>query len=228
MGPLTITTTETQRNGGHGTTGTDDSTYDQDAEKQTLTIASENQAPVGHFSLTFTTKPIPTEVQLSCTATQSTDTFTFDVTTCPNGLPATELSEYDYVRIGADYLKVIKGTTAAASSGAARGVVYKATGSESTKVPTYKTHIASFSTRSVAATGCANAACATHLAGTRIYRMDVSKEIREALQAIPNNRVEGVSVEAIERTGYQPYMTNKLSGAVSGATDSLQVPTAVG
>merc|ERR1712028_315011 len=41
-------------------------------------------------------------------------------------------------------------------------------------------------------------------------RMDVSKEIREALQAIPNNRVEGVSVEAIERTGYQPYMTNEL------------------
>merc|ERR1711865_1231706 len=236
MGPLTITTTETQRNGGHGTTGTDDATYDQDAEKQTLTIASENQAPVGHFSLTFTdyygdeftTKPIPTEVQLSCTATQSTDTFTFDVTTCPNGLPATELSEYDYVRIGADYLKVIKAATALASSGAARGVTYKDTGSESTKVPTYKTHIASFSTRSNAATGCANAACATHLAGTRIYRMDVSKEIREALQAIPNNRVEGVSVEAIERTGYQPYMTNELSGAVSGATDSLQVPTAVG
>merc|ERR1711865_1356182 len=218
MGPLTITTTETQRNGGHGTTGTDDATYDQDAEKQTLTIASENQAPVGHFSLTFTdyygdeftTKPIPTEVQLSCTATQSTDTFTFDVTTCPNGLPATELSEYDYVRIGADYLKVIKAATALASSGAARGVTYKDTGSESTKVPTYKTHIASFSTRSVAATGCANAACATHLAGTRIYRMDVSKEIREALQAIPNNRVEGVSVEAIERTGYQPYMTNEM------------------
>merc|ERR1712166_836257 len=158
----------------------------------------------------FTTKPIPTEVQLSCTATQSTDTFTFDVTTCPNGLPATELSEYDYVRIGANYLKVIKAATALASSGAARGVTYKDTGSESTKVPTYKTHIASFSTRSVAATGCANAACATHLAGTRIYRMDVSKEIREALQAIPNNRVEGVSVEAIERTGYQPYMTNEL------------------
>merc|ERR1711865_134293 len=210
--------TETQRNGGHGTTGTDDATYDQDAEKQTLTIASENQAPVGHFSLTFTdyygdeftTKPIPTEVQLSCTATQSTDTFTFDATTCPNGLPATELSEYDYVRIGADYLKVIKAATALASSGAARGVTYKDTGSESTKVPTYKTHIASFSTRSNAATGCANAACATHLAGTRIYRMDVSKEIREALQAIPNNRVEGVSVEAIERTGYQPYMTNEL------------------
>ena len=216
--PLTITTTETQGNGGQVTTTADDSTYDQDAEKQTLTIASENQAPVGHFSLTFTdyygdeftTKPIPTEVQLSCTATQSTDTFTFDVTTCPNGLPATELSEYDYVRIGADYLKVIKAATALASSGAARGVTYKDTGSESTKVPTYKTHIASFVTRSNAATGCADATCATHLAGTRIYRMDVSKEIREALQAIPNNRVEGVSVEAIERTGYQPYMTNEM------------------
>merc|ERR1711871_240772 len=37
--------------------------------------------------------------------------------------------------------------------------------------------------------------------GTRIYRTDVSKEIREALLNIPNGRIEGVSVEKIDRAG---------------------------
>jgi len=209
--PLTVTSSESQENGGQTVDTTlDDATYDQDVERQTLTIASENQAPVGHFSLTFTdyygdeftTKPIPTEVQLSCTATQSTTTFTFD---CEDGLPATELSEYDYVRVGGDYLKVIAPATALASSGDTRAITYKTATSLSSGVPTHQTHIASFTTRSAATSGSSASPGAAHLAGTRIYRMDVSKEIREALQAIPNNRVEGVSVEAIERTGYQPY-----------------------
>lgn len=209
--PLTITSSESQENGGQTVDTTlDDATYDQDVERQTLTIASENLAPVGHFSLTFTdyygdeftTKPIPTEVQLSCTATQSGTTFTFD---CEDGLPATELSEYDYVRIGGDYLKVIAPATALASSGATRALTYKTATSLTSGVPTHQTHIASFETRTAATSGSSTTPGGIHLAGTRIYRMDVSKEIREALQAIPNNRVEGVSVEAIERTGYQPY-----------------------
>jgi hypothetical protein len=223
--------TETQANGGEGgggygwtstdaqpnlaTTG-DDATYDQDVEKQTLTIASEYQAPVGHFSLTFTdyygdeftTKPIPTEVQLSCTASQlatgDKDEFTFDAGTCPDGLPVSELSEYDYVRVGGDYLKVIHPDTALTSSGTDRALTYMASTSLTSGVPTYQTHIRKFKTRTAAITGTATEA-GVHLAGTRIYRMDVSQEIRAALQAIPNNRVEGVSVKAIERTGYQPY-----------------------
>ena len=139
---------ETQVNGANGgatATTLDDSTYDQDVEKQTLTIASENQAPVGHFSLTFTdyygdeftTKPIPTEVQLSCTAAQSGTTFTFD---CEDGLPASELSEYDYVRVGGDYLKVIDAATALASganSPRVAALTYKTPTSLTSGVPTY-------------------------------------------------------------------------------------------
>ena len=131
----------------------DDSTYDQDVEKQTLTISSENQAPVGHFSLTFTdyygdeftTKPIPTEVQLSCTAAQDASspflTFTFD---CEDGLPASELSEYDYVRVGGDYLKVVDPATALVSGGGVTNTYtrlaafdYKVPTSLTSGVPTY-------------------------------------------------------------------------------------------
>merc|ERR1711871_1817756 len=43
------------------------------------------------------------------------------------------------------------------------------------------------------------------MGGTRIFRQDVSPEIRQALEALPNNRIEGRSVEAIERTGIQPW-----------------------
>ena len=77
---------------------------------------------------------------------------------------------------------------------------------------TQKTHITTFKTRSAAVTGKSASTGGGHVAGTRIYRMDVSKEIREALQAIPNNRIEGVSVEAIERTGYQPYPVGMETG----------------
>jgi hypothetical protein len=215
--PLTITSDEKQENGGQTIASvTDDATYDQAPEKQTLTISSEYQAPVGHFSLTFTdfygdeftTKPIPTEVQLSCTATQTADRFEFDGADCPDGLPASELSEYDYVRVGGDYLKVIDDATQAASSGAARGITYKDTGSASSEVPTYKTHIKSFQTPTSAITGETDANGGAHTSGVRIYRMDVSQEIRAALENIPNNRVEGATVEAIERTGYQPYPAN--------------------
>ena len=215
--PLTITSDENQENGGQTSASvTDDATYDQAPEKQTLTISSEYQAPVGHFSLTFTdfygdeftTKPIPTEVQLSCTATQTADKFEFDGADCADGLPASELSEYDYVRIGGDYLKVIDDATQAASSGTARGITYKDTGSASSEVPTYKTHIKSFQTPTSALTGEIDTSGGAHTSGVRIYRMDVSQEIRAALEAIPNNRVEGATVEAIERTGYQPYPTN--------------------
>ena len=40
-----------------------------------------------------------------------------------------------------------------------------------------------------------------HAIGTRIYRQDVSKEIREALLSIPNDRIQGVSVEKIDMSG---------------------------
>ena len=93
---------------------------------------------------------------------------------------------------------------------------------------TQKTHITTFKTRSAAVTGKSASTGGGHVAGTRIYRMDVSKEIREALQAIPNNRIEGVSVEAIERTGYQPYpvgMETGLSVPHIGKVATVSAPT---
>merc|ERR1711871_867596 len=194
------------------------------------TIASDSQIPIGHFSLTFTdyygdtftTKPIPTEVQLSCTArtylgaaTQTpTTTVTFD---CADGLPAHELSEYDYVRIGADYLKVeaaAHATATDAAGWATRAITWAdqfTINSANTKsiiseFRSARTHIRSFETPTPASTGRDGTSNQLpHLEGTRIYRQDVSPEIRRALEAIPNNRIEGCSVEAIERTGIQPW-----------------------
>merc|ERR1711916_306273 len=40
-----------------------------------------------------------------------------------------------------------------------------------------------------------------HASGSRLYRRDVSKEIREALLNVPNSRIEGVSVEKLEISG---------------------------
>merc|ERR1711871_677981 len=212
---------------GVGSTAATASTYDQQVERQTLTITSDSQIPIGHFSLTFTdyygdtftTKPIPTEVQLSCTARTylgtdvnvATTTVTFD---CADGLPAHELSEYDYVRIGADYLKVEAPAHAADPSSATRAIEWADQSTVSnanahaavTEFTTSKTHIRSFQTVTAAKTGADGAhADKPHVEGTRIFRQDVSPEIRQALEALPNNRIEGCSVEAIERTGIQPW-----------------------
>jgi len=253
--PLTITTTDDQSEGNYfdGTSsGTTTSDYDQQPERQTLTIVSDSQIPIGHFSLTFTdyygdtftTKPIPTEVQLSCTgrtyldaATQTpTTTVTFD---CADGLPAHELSEYDFVRIGADYLKVeaaAHATAANAAGWATRAIKWadqvsiSATNAvtDISEFRSSKTHIRSFETVTAAATGGDGAVTRLpHLEGTRIYRQDVSPEIRRALQAIPNNRVEGCSVEAIERTGIQPWPVVNLGnvGDVGVVTNNANVFT---
>merc|ERR1711871_1286208 len=39
-------------------------------------------------------------------------------------------------------------------------------------------------------------------AGTPVYRVTVAKEIREALKALPNDRIMDVTVEAITRGGH--------------------------
>lgn len=39
-------------------------------------------------------------------------------------------------------------------------------------------------------------------AGTPVYRVTVAKEIREALKAIPNDRIPDVTVEALTRGGH--------------------------
>merc|ERR1711871_1280818 len=250
--PLTITSSDDQSEGkyyGVGSTAATASTYDQQVERQTLTITSDSQIPIGHFSLTFTdyygdtftTKPIPTEVQLSCTARTylgtdvnvATTTVTFD---CADGLPAHELSEYNYVRIGADYLKVeaaAHATATDAAGWATRAITWAdqvSINSANTKsiiseFRSARTHIRSFETPTPASTGRDGTSNQLpHLEGTRIYRQDVSPEIRRALEAIPNNRIEGCSVEAIERTGIQPWpVVNMKALAGISSVSGLQV-----
>merc|ERR1719214_139590 len=43
----------------------------------------------------------------------------------------------------------------------------------------------------------------TGSAGTPVYRVTVAKEIREALKAIPNDRIPDVTVEALTRGGHR-------------------------
>merc|ERR1711968_230094 len=170
----------------------DSSWYEQRAEKQTLVIDSDKQAAIGHFYLTFTdfygdefkTLPIPTEVQLSVSG--STDTasgatiLTFDGNSA--GLPATELTRGDTIRIGADYKRVVAVTYKNTESSVTKGLFI-----ESVRLDSAPKH--------------GSKSDKHHYPGTRIYRTDVSKEIREALLNIPNGRIEGVSVEKIDRAG---------------------------
>jgi len=117
-------------------------------------------------------------VQLSVQAKVSTTTVTFEGA----GLPADELTRGDTVRIGSSYKRVVS-------------LTYKETDTPSTRGLFIATAI--LDTGAISGNGDSGA----FLDGTRIYRTDVSKEIREALQSVPNGRIEGVSVEKIDRTG---------------------------
>merc|ERR1711968_311660 len=188
--PLTVDAVDTQKS----STTTDDSQYTQAPEKQTLYIDSDAQNAVGHISLAFEdyfgevfhTKPIPMEVELSVTVTVNHDdsdaainkTVVFDAT---EGLPSSELSRGDQIRIGREI----------------RFVETIAYVDHNTK-----THIKSFEVRDgyIGAASGEEDFKEAH-SNARIYRQDVSKEIREALLSIPNSRIEGVSVEKLEISG---------------------------
>jgi len=186
--PLTIFSTDSQAMSSSSVA----STYEQRAEKQTLVIDSSAKGVIGHFYLSFTdfygdqfkTLPIPTEVQLSVTASTSGTTLTFDGK--DSGLPSTELTRGDTIRIGADYKRV-------------QAVTYKTAGTTAGTV-TKGLYIESITIDSACVHG-QDSSTSDHLAGTRVYRTDVSKEIREALLNIPNGRIEGVSVEKIDQGG---------------------------
>merc|ERR1711871_598474 len=193
--PLTVDSVDGQGT----TTTTDDSMYTQAPEKQTLTMntgqvqygGAETGATgmvIGHFALTFedyfgekfVTRPIPTEVEMSVTV--STDTnfkVTFDGGV---GLPSGELSRGDEIRIGQD-IRFVETITYVDHN--------------------TKTHIKSFEVRDkyIGAPENAEKFTVLHGSGSRLYRRDVSKEIREALLNVPNSRIEGVSVEKIEISG---------------------------
>merc|ERR1711871_1671193 len=184
--PLTVDSVDTQKS----STTTDDSQYTQAPEKQTLYIDSDNQNVVGHISLAFEdyfgevfpTKPIPMEVELSVTCevtSAAKNTVTFDAT---EGLPSSELSRGDQVRIGRE-IRFVETITYVDHN--------------------TKTHIKSFTVRQqyLGAASGEEDFDGAHGSGSRIYRQDVSKEIREALLSIPNSRIEGVSVEKLEISG---------------------------
>merc|ERR1712054_47836 len=197
------------------TTTTDDSAYTQSPEKQTLIMNSGQtdidgtaSAPtgmlIGHFTLafedyfgeTFTTRPIPLEVEMSVSVSVAAGGLVvlFDGA---EGLPVSELSRGDEIRIGQD-IRFVETITYVDHN--------------------TKTHIKSFSVRDAylgAGTGGENFHSA-HATGSRLYRRDVSKEIREALLNVPNARIEGVSVEKLEISG----------DAVVGASATAGVATA--
>merc|ERR1719465_160174 len=141
---------------------------------------------IGHFSLTFedyfgerfVTRPIPTEVEMSVTVSVAADSkeVVFDGGV---GLPVSELSRGDEVRIGKD-IRFVETITFVDHN--------------------TKTHIKSFKVRDeyLGATIGGENFHNAHPCGSRLYRRDVSKEIRQALLNIPNARIEGVSVEKLE------------------------------
>merc|ERR1711975_8490 len=205
--PLTVDTTDGQGT----TTTTDDSAYTQSPEKQTLImnsgqtdIGADVSAPtgmlIGHFTLafedyfgeTFTTRPIPLEVEMSVSVSVAAGGLAvlFDGA---EGLPVSELSRGDEIRIGQD-IRFVETITYVDHN--------------------TKTHIKSFSVRDAylgAGTGGENFHSA-HATGSRLYRRDVSKEIREALLNVPNARIEGVSVEKLEISGDQYGITTAQYG----------------
>jgi len=199
--PLTVDTVDPQRS----STTTDDSSYNQQPERQTLYIDSDEQNVVGSISLAFEdyfgevfqTKNIPLEVELSVTVkiSSGSTTVTFDGA---EGLPSTELTRGDQIRVGREIRFV-------------ETITYKDHNT--------KTHIASFVVRDgyMGAEATTEQFSLAHPTGSRIYRQDVSKEIREALLAVPNSRIEGVSVEKVEMSGnYEMDMTGTNSATLTG------------
>merc|ERR1711959_102796 len=196
------------------TTTTDDSAYTQSPEKQTLIMNSGQtdidgtaSAPtgmlIGHFTLafedyfgeTFTTRPIPLEVEMSVSVSVAAGGLVvlFDGA---EGLPVSELSRGDEIRIGQD-IRFVETITYVDHN--------------------TKTHIKSFSVRDgyLGAGSNGENFHSAHATGSRLYRRDVSKEIREALLSVPNARIEGVSVEKLEISGDAVVGASATAGVVT-------------
>merc|ERR1711871_1004070 len=179
------------------------SPYRQKAERQTLEIDSFHRPNSGTFSLTFTdeygdewtTRPIPLVVRLSQTLKTSYSTGTeLDFGNDP-GIHKSEISLGDIIRIGNSYRLVTKleyrrdDTTTNSIS-------------DTSKQYYQKIGFASALTNVVGTARTQQTATAFRKAGTPVYRVTVAKEIREALRALPNDRITDVTVEAITRGGH--------------------------
>merc|ERR1711871_860387 len=218
--PLTVVSYDPETEGTTGTamgnTGTSSTTasahalyvgyspYRQKAERQTLEIDSFHRPNSGTFSLTFTdeygdewtTRPIPLVVRLSQTlsADYVDDALYLDFGNDP-GIHKSEISLGDIIRIGNSYRLVTK-------------LEYRRAGdSGNTILDTSKQYYQKIYFATALADGSGKArsqqsATAYRTAGTPVYRVTVAKEIREALRALPNDRITDVTVEAITRGGH--------------------------
>jgi hypothetical protein len=183
------------------------SPYRQRAERQTLYIDSATHTNTGTFALTFTdeygddwtTRPIPTVVRLS--QTLSDDASSGDTELSFGNTPGIHVSEVnigDIIRVGSAYRKVTKLEYRRDSAGtldASRQFYQKIH---------FTTGVATaFSTKT------AQTAEAYRTAGSPVYRVTVAQEIRQALRALPNDRIPDVTVEAITRGGHAIDQTTR-------------------
>merc|ERR1711871_8226 len=183
------------------------SPYRQKAERQTLEIDSFHRPNSGTFSLTFTdeygdewtTRPIPLVVRLSQTlatdydAGHATRKYYLDFGNDP-GIHKSEISLGDIIRIGNSYRLVTK-------------LEYRRDDNSPSVLDTSKQYYQKiyFATALADGSGAARpqqSATDYRKAGTPVYRVTVAKEIREALKALPNDRITDVTVEAITRGGH--------------------------
>merc|ERR1711871_1755799 len=183
------------------------SPYRQKAERQTLEIDSFHRPNSGTFSLTFTdeygdewtTRPIPLVVRLSQTlatdynAGDATKKYYLDFGNDP-GIHKSEISLGDIIRIGNSYRLVTK-------------LEYRRDDNSPSVLDTSKQYYQKIHFASPLAAGSGKArsqqsATDYRKAGTPVYRVTVAKEIREALKALPNDRITDVTVEAITRGGH--------------------------
>merc|ERR1712054_503852 len=213
--PLTIVSYDPET---EGTTGTGFSTagtsgtalytgyspYRQKAERQTLEIESFHRPNSGTFSLTFTdeygdewtTRPIPLVVRLSQTlsaAYGSGEKF-LNFGNDP-GIHKSEISLGDIIRIGNSYRLVTK-LEYRRDDTATNSIV------DTSNQYYQKIYFATALADGSGAARTQQSATDYRKAGTPVYRVTVAKEIREALRALPNDRITDVTVEAITRGGH--------------------------
>merc|ERR1711871_386558 len=151
----------------------------------------------------WTTRPIPTVVRLSQTiSTASTAHLDFGNTP---GIHVSEVSIGDIIRVGQSYRKVTKlqyrqddSNTLDTSRQYYQKIYFEQALPSNTVGKTEQT------------------ASAYRTAGTPVYRVTVAKEIREALRALPSDRIPDVTVEALTRGG--AVLNEKTKGDTSTAT----------
>merc|ERR1712054_82650 len=218
--PLTVVSYDPESEGTLGTnfmnTGTSSTTasahalyvgyspYRQKAERQTLEIDSFHRPNSGTFSLTFTdeygdewtTRPIPLVVRLSQTlsaAYGSGEKF-LNFGNDP-GIHKSEIGLGDIIRIGNSYRLVTK-LEYRRDDTATNSIV------DTSKQYYQKIYFATALADGSGAARTQQSATDYRKAGAPVYRVTVAKEIREALRALPNDRITDVTVEAITRGGH--------------------------